>query len=218
MSKRCQKCNAILDDVANFCSVCGSKQSPPDDEQTGLLINEEKTGPLIDEKATDFLNKDDREEGERNPKDAYFGRPGYIPVPPMQSTPNAAMEQLDYRQFYYRYASKKTKGLSITLIVICFITAAASIISILFGNILSIVDFIYYFVFAFLMLAKKTYVFPLAVTIYSGIFSLFGLLTTGIVSGVVAMVIGIMCVVALWKVKCAYEAYKKTGILPNTHL
>lgn len=209
MSKRCQKCNAILDDTANFCSACGTRQNPQDDEQTGLLVDEEETG---------LLNEEDQETGELNPEDAYFGRPEYKSAPPFNPATPPVTAPLDERQFYYMYASKNTKGLSTALIVICFITAAISLVSLLFGNFLSFVDFAYYIVFAFLMLFKKNWVFPLAVTIYSGVFSLFGLLVSGIASGIVVLVIGIMCVIRLRKVNGAYEIYKKTRQLPNTQL
>lgn len=129
------------------------------------------------------------------------------------ANPNGAM--LTYEQFYELYASNKTKSNAKTISVICFITAALSLI-LLFaaGDFIGIVDIIFYVIFGILIMKKPKWQLTLPVAIYGGIFSIIGLVTSGTPGGILALIISIMATVQLKKVDDAYKNYLMTNQVP----
>lgn len=134
----------------------------------------------------------------------------------MEQTMNNS--NLTKEQFYNMYASKKLKSNVKWFMIICFITAGISIVMLAMGNVFSILDMIFYGVFGFIILKKKDMIYPLIVTIYSGVFSVIAMAQTGTPSGIVALVVGIASVIGLNKVKKAYEVYLQTGQVPETEI
>ena len=137
-----------------------------------------------------------------------YNDPNTNPAPP-------SGEKLTEKQFYDMYAPKKTKNWVTAIAVMAFITAGASAVLLLFANYLSLIDIAFYVPMGILTLTKKKWGFPLAITIYSGTFSLLGVLMGGTPSGILAIVIGIFATIHLRKVNIAYQNYETTGQLPQ---
>ena len=215
MSRVCQKCNAVLDDTAKFCYRCGTPIPISTDEKTGLLINDdEETGLLNnDDQETSLLTE---ETGELNPDDMSRYTPPYTPPQP-SFTPNIpyAPQRLNEKDFYERFVSKKAKGWTTAIGVISLISGAISIPILFLGNLLSIIDIAFYILMGILILTTKKWGLPLAVTIYSGVFSVITLATSGTPSGIVALIVGIYATINLKKVNDAYKLYCRSGVLPQ---
>ena len=122
---------------------------------------------------------------------------------------------LDEKAFYKKFASKNTNGWVIALVVVCFLTAAASIPSLVFGNVLSILDIAFYLVFGIFLLLQKKWYFSLPVTIYSGIGTIITLAMAGAATGVLALIAGIISTITLKQINAAYTQYKERGVLPQ---
>ena len=61
-------------------------------------------------------------------------------------------------------------------------------------------------------------IIPLIPTIYSGIFSIIGLVMSGFPTGVIVLVIGILAVINMKKLDTAYKQYLMTGQLPPAQI
>ena len=123
---------------------------------------------------------------------------------------------LETRQEFYKfYASRKTTGWTITFIVICFLSAAVSLIYLCLGSYLSVLDISIYLITGILLLCTKYWVYALIPTIYSGFASLLSLIYGGSFSGIFAIIAGIICTSSLVKVNRAYQDYLYYGTGPK---
>lgn len=127
-------------------------------------------------------------------------------------------ETLTYKQFHDRVASKSTKGWCTALAVVCFLTAAASLILLFTGNFLALLDIVFYLVMGILLLTTRRMAFALVPTVYSGVFSVVGLVSGGGVTGVFAIIAGIFATLGLSKVGKAYKEYQQTRVFPAEQL
>lgn len=128
-------------------------------------------------------------------------------------------QNLSWKEFYTRYAAKGTKSSLGWMVGICFFTAAISLLSlVLVGNVLGILDILVYTLMGILLLTQKKFVFALIPTIYSGIWSVVSLVASGTVTGVVAIIAGVICIKGLSKLDKAYKEYQATGICPATQI
>lgn len=103
----------------------------------------------------------------------------------------------------------------IAIVVVCFFTATTSIPSLVFGNLLNILDIVFYLIFGILLLLRKKWYFSLPVTIYSGIGTIITLAMAGAAAGVLALIAGIISTIKLKKINAAYKQYKERGVLPQ---
>ena len=129
-----------------------------------------------------------------------------------------AMAAMDYNAFYENFASKNLKSWTKSFYIICFITVAVSLVPIFMDSLLSIIDVVFYGVMGFLILKKKYWVFTLIVTLFSGIFTVIGIVTTGTFTGIVALVAGIFATKGLKKLQNAFDTYKRTGCVPESEI
>lgn len=128
---------------------------------------------------------------------------------------NMYSESLTKEEFFNRFLSSNTKSWIKAVWIICFITAGLNVVLLCMGNIISLVDIVFYIVMGILFKKKNDWRLSLIITCYSGLWSLVGLATTGTPSGIVALVGGVMSTKGLKKADKAYEEYKTTGILPT---
>lgn len=146
----------------------------------------------------------------------------YNPVQPHTDVDiynNVQGRQMSYEEFYEKFASKKVKKNAKIVGIICIITAVVSLG--LLGmtmNPLSVIDIIFYGVFAGLVLKKKKWVFTLPVCIYGGVFTIIGLAMSGAPSGIFAFVMSIIATTSLKKVDDAYKQYLATNQLPQSEI
>lgn len=218
MSKVCRKCNTVIDDTAKFCYRCGTPVSVPESEETGLLINDdEETGLLNGEGEGSFLINEETEE--LYPEDMQRYPPPYTP-PQQFFAPNMPYiyRRLTEKDFYERFVSKKVKGWKTAIGVISLISGAISIPILFLGNFLSIIDIAFYIPMGILILATRNWGLPLAVTIYSGIFSVIAFAVSCTPSGVAALIVGIYATIILKKANDAYRLYCRTGALPQKQI
>lgn len=132
---------------------------------------------------------------------------------------NAYAEQIaNEEQFYQRFASKKSKGWVNTIAIICIITAIVSLGQVALENFFHIIDVVVYTALAVLIFKKKNWIYSLIVTCYGGVFSIAGLLLTGVPTGFFAIIAGIFATIALKKVHDAYKIYRTSGQLPTTEI
>ena len=145
-----------------------------------------------------------------------------IGAPQPMGTPfgmNQPMQPINsFEDFFEQFASPKTKNNVKWLGYICAFTAVVSIVLICIGNFVAILDVIFYGVFAFLLLKKKNWAFPLAVTCYSGIFSIIGFFVSGTPSGILALILSIKSTMAMKKLNDAYKEYQTTGQFPSQQI
>lgn len=184
----CVKCGNILEQNANFCTFCGAK------------VEEEQTALLVDDEATGLLTENDT-------------APTYSAGAQQNTAPT--FEVLTRKEFYNRFASKKTKSWVTAMVVVCFLSAGVSLVPLAFGNFLSLLDIVFYAAMGALLLSTKNWAFALVPTVYSGVFSLISAASSGSVSGVFAIVAGIMSTIALNKINKAFQAYQNNRILPD---
>ncbi len=207
MRNICPNCKTVLDSTAKFCMQCGTQVSQAADEQTGFLNYDEQTSLLTTEdQETSLLTE---ETGELRPED----RPDYFPQQP-NSKKNIAYI-LNEKQFYDQCVSKKVKGWATAIGVIALISGTVSVPFLFLGNLLSIIDIAFYLTMGVLILVTRKWGLPLAVTIYSGLFSVISLATSGTMNGIIALVVGIFATINLKKANDAYRLYRQSGVLPQ---
>lgn len=119
------------------------------------------------------------------------------------------------QEFYKYYASRKTTGWTTTFMIICFLSAAVSLIYLCLGSYLSLLDIAIYATMGILLRVTRHWVCALIPTIYSGIASVINLVAGGSFTGIFAIVAGIICTSALVKVNRAYQDYLYYGTGPK---
>lgn len=211
----CPTCGASVDNGAKYCATCGAPTASNSQElntevlETEVLSNAyEKTGRLDESSFTPI----------------HENVAGGVPIheqqqpfvqQPHQSCIDPNISTLDEKGFYKQFASKNTNGWVIAVIIACFLTAAASIPSLALGNLLSVLDVVFYLVFGMLLLLKKKWYFALPITIYSGVGTLLTIVATGAATGIFALIAGIASTIKLKKFQAAYKQYKECGVLPQ---
>lgn len=190
---KCIKCNCEVFETDQFCPSCGAP-IPPVVANTSSTVN--------------------------NTPPTQYGASLYNNIPGSQAQYNihgdfSFNQPINYKDFYNAYASKKTKNWVIAFTVVCFITAATSVLSLISGNVFSLIDIIFYIICGILLLSLKKWGVALAATIYSSIGTILIVLEAGAATGIAALVCGIFCIVQLRKVNTAFKEYKSTGELPQ---
>lgn len=213
----CPNCGASVDQNTLYCMSCGSpivsgSQEPSSAApKTGVFSDAyEETGKLDENGFTPIYENGDG--------DVPFSDRQAFAQMPMNSYPGPNFSVMDEKTFYKQFASKKTNGWVVAIIVACFLTAAVSIPSLAFGNLLSILDVVFYLVFGILLLVKKKWYFSLPVTIYSGIGTMLMLVMSGTATGIFALIAGIISTIKLQKINAAFKQYKACGVLPQNEI
>lgn len=213
----CPNCGASVDQNTLYCMSCGfpivsgSQDTSSEFAETESFSEAyEETGKLdengftpIDANVVGGVPFSDKQAFAQMPQNSYTG---------------PYFSALDEKSFYKQFASKKTNGWVVAIIAACFLTAAVSIPSLAFGNLLSILDVVFYLVFGILLLVKKKWYFSLPVTIYSGIGTMLMLVMSGTATGIFALIAGIISTIKLRKINAAYKQYKGCGVLPQNEI
>lgn len=151
----------------------------------------------------------------------YQNQPQYQANPPYQSiqTPNSQFQQskkLNYKEFYKAFASKKTKNAISWTGTICIFTMVVSFAFFgMYQNTLSIMDILFYGIFSVLILKLRKWQVIVPVCIYSGVFSIIGVILTSTPSGILAVVVSIIAVVKAKRIDDAYKHYLMTNQYPT---
>lgn len=233
----CKNCGAELPEAAKFCTVCGTsiEIAPVADEKTQYMFDNNAVEPQAPEMPV----------APAEPVAPVYGAPVYqTPVeaqspvqppvyqaplqqapqqyiPPMGApvqTPFAAPVSTDIteEEFFERYADKDVKSNYKASMIIAFVTAALSLVLVVFGNVIGVLDIIIYAVVGGLMVKKRNWIFPLICAIWGGVGTVVGMATTGTPSGIVALIIAVSATIGAKKVHEAYVEFKNTGVPPMT--
>lgn len=234
----CENCGKEIEAGSVFCTNCGARvEGSTVTYDTTVLNDEPQTEVLgVNEPAQIYeapavpTMQQQTYAPPAQPQPNAYGNPNYY-QPPNAQAPAQPIQQpvspsftdggrkLTYIEFFKQFASKKTKNYSTTIGVICFLTCALCLAA--FGmtnNYWSVVDILFYLVFGIINLKTRKWWAPLAVTIYSGIFTIIGLFTEFSLSGVGALIIGILATIALKKIDDAYTAYYVNGTVPQNQI
>ena len=169
--------------------------------------------------------------GYGQPTNGYNNQPnGYG----QQAAQNQVWGNMPEKDFYQRFASKGTKGWAVTMIVLCFLSAAVGAIQIgvnihelrlamMFSHtatllvMISVIEIVYYVIMGILLLAKKKWFLTLIIAIVEVItrVALIIISETFTYQGVFFLIIAIICTTLLKKVNDAYKIYKNTGNVPE---
>ena len=200
----CPYCGAQMDGYASFCSKCGKAVSQqPAQQQPSYQQPAYQQKPSYQQPAY---------------QQPAYQQPAYQqPVYQQPAYQHPAYGQnLSWKEFYDRFASKNTKSGVTWMVVICFFTAAVSVLLLfLLGQMLSILDIVVYTFLGILLVTQKRMVYALIPTIYGAIWSVVTLVSSGTLSGAVAIAAGILCMKNLSKLEKAYTEYQATGICPT---
>ncbi len=177
-----------------FCKNCG-RQIGSDAKFCGFC------GTEVDFSETELLDEEE-DTAILMPSDETFAE-------------RTSVKDYSYIAFYEKFASKKTRSWTTTMVVICFLSSATSIVPLALGQIISIVDVLFYGLMGFALLKTKKWVFTLIPTLYSGFFTVVALASSGAATGVVALVSGIMSTLALRKINAAFKNYEVTRVCPE---
>ena len=150
----------------------------------------------------------------QQPVQPQYQQPMYQPIPQQPLTRNA---------FFKLCLSKKSNTNVICLAVIFFITAVISVPLMMMmegDNIVAfaLMDISVYTLFGILLLAVRHWLCALIPTIYSGVWTVVGLINGGTPTGFVALAVGIIVVSTLFKAEKAYQTYQTTGVMPATQI
>lgn len=125
-------------------------------------------------------------------------------------------QKLNYKEFYKAFASKKTKNAISWTGTICIFTMVVSFAFFgMYQNTLSIMDILFYGIFSVLILKLRKWQVIVPVCIYSGVFSIIGVILTSTPSGILAVVVSIIAVVKAKKIDDAYKHYLMTNQYPT---
>ena len=220
MSKICRKCNTVLDDSAKFCHCCGmpidnDPDMKTDDDEITVQLNDDDVSVPYEQDQPDISAETEESIPEDVPENNPFQQSFEQPESYTSDAPGSSNDVLGRKEFFEKYVSKKAKGYATVLAVIALISGALSIPSLIFGNLLSIMDIAFYIVMGILILTTKNWIFTLIVTIYSSIFSIITIAISGTPTGIVVLIVGIFATMNLKKVNDAYKQYLLSGILPT---
>ena len=234
--KYCQNCGKALPDSAMFCEDCGTQcdstfnnysnqNNYSYNEKTVLVSNYHNNNNTNDNSSSNNgqaqyhqTNNYGQEFQQPNNYNQAYQQPSYNYYSQNQPYQNNYDQQnhiLTYKEFYDTFTSPKGKKFMDSIGSICILTVILSVVSLLYGNYFSIIDIIFYTMFAILIFTTKHWALPFIVTCYGGVFSVLGLLFDGTPSGVVAVIVGIMATINAKKVHEAYNKYLTTGELPT---
>ena len=169
--------------------------------------------------------------GYGQPTNGYNNQSNGYGQPSAQNQPWGMMLE---KEFYERFASKGTKGWAVTMIVLCFLSAAVGAIQIglnahelrlamMFSNaatllvMISVIEIVYYILMGILLLAKKKWFLTLIIAIVEVItrVAVIMISETFTYQGVFFLVVAIVCTIMLKKVNDAYKIYRNTGNVPE---
>lgn len=142
-----------------------------------------------------------------------------VNTPPVQEQPvgqegGQYQPGLSYDDFYKVAVTKKSQGWPKWMMIICYVTAALGLINFFLVGPLALLDIAVYATSAIMLTKSKKKLWVLIPTVYGGIFTIVGLATGASLTGIVALIVGIMSVSTLTKVEKAYASYQATGIIP----
>lgn len=204
----CTKCGQQIVDGSAFCPLCGAPQAAPAPQPAYQQpVQPQYQQPQYQQPVQTVYQQ---------PVQPQYQQP----VQPPYQQPIYAPQGLDWKNFYNQCVSKKSKSYVTWMAVICFITAAISIpLMIVLENNLAIMDIAVYTILGALLLATKHWVFALLPTLYSAVWTVYGMVATeGAPSGIVALIVGASCVTVLMKANKAYNEYKTTGKFPEQQI
>lgn len=193
----CPNCGAALEQGARFCGSCGATIAQEQPQQTYQQPTYQQ--PTYEQPAY---------------QQPIYEQPVFQqPYQPQFNFPSVPAN-MTWKEFYNHYVAKK--GFVIWMAVICFFTAAISLVILgMTGNPLSVMDILVYVISGILLLATKHWLAALVPTIYGGIFSILNMAQGGAATGIVAIVVGIAATSTLFKANKAYQKYKLDGTVPN---
>ncbi len=239
----CKKCGAELLEGAKFCTVCGTPNeiAPVADEKTQYMFDNSASEPQAPEMPvapaepvapvydTPVYQAPEQQAPVQQPVyQAPVQQPVYQQpvqqapqqfIPPMGvpvQAPFGAPVSTDIseEEFFERYADKDIKSNYKASMIIAFITAALSLVLVVLGNVIGVLDILIYAVVGGLMVKKRNWIFPLICAIWGGVGTVVGMATTGTPSGIVALIIAISATIGAKKVHDAYVEFKNTGVPP----
>lgn len=124
--------------------------------------------------------------------------------------------KFNYDEFFVKFASKKTRNYVKALGIICIVTAVISLCSfVVYPNPLFVIDFIFYVIFGSLILKVKRLAVIVPVCIYGGLFTIIGIILTGVPTGIFAFIIGIFTALQLKKFNDAFKNFKLKNQIPS---
>lgn len=238
----CPNCGTYLNEGTRFCIKCGTPvsagnpqyQNPQQNQaqyQNPQYQNQQYGAPQYQNPqyhAPQYQNPQYQNPQYQNPQyqnpqyqNPQYQNPQYYNMPYGNNAFNPGTVPLSQRNltekdFFNQYATKGAKNLMTANGVVCFVTAAVSIVLIaVLGNMYSIVDLILYFILGILTFSTKNWVCPLLVAITGGAGTVIGLVNTGTLSGVPALIIAIGAASNAKLVHDAYLRYKNEGIIPS---
>ena len=240
--KTCSNCGAQLKEGSSFCTTCGQPVQQDDplnggttllgdsfDAETGTTVLDEAINPIPDYLVEDPVPEDEPIFHMPNVENNIEQQPGIVQGnQPNQGNTNqyetispnpwTDAKPQSFAEFYELVASSKTKGQIKALGIIAIITAALSLVLTFTLNPLGVIDVIFYTVMAVLLFKKRSWIIPLIMVIYSGIFTIIELAVSGTPSGIVVLIVGIMAIINMKKLDTAYKNYQSTGIMPTEQI
>ena len=122
-------------------------------------------------------------------------------------------------EFFKQYMSKKSYSSINTFSIICFISAAlAAVSAVAFMNIFAILDIVLFLVCGILLRSKKQLVYAVIPAAYGAFGTILSLTMGGAPTGIVALILGVQCVMNLSKAEKAYKNFCENHVVPTTEL
>lgn len=209
----CNSCGTQNNDGSTFCNFCGAPLAQPQPQQPNYQQPNYQQGyPQQSYPQQGFSQQGYPQQGFQQPYYPNYPQQGF--GQPMQVNPN-----MTWKEFYTQFASKKTNSSATSMAVICFISAALSLIlTIVFEDMIGIMDVAVYTTFGILLLTTKHWSCALCPTLYSAVWTIVNLAAGGTPGGILALIVGISSVSSLMKVNKAYNNYRKNGVIPTQQI
>ena len=208
----CQNCGAKNQANSKLCITCGialnlGNAVENDRDETTALLQEETT----------LLQEDNAMDN--NQQTCYSAD---APVQPTYNqfvqSENNYNQIISKEEFFTKLLSKNSKSWIKALWIICFITVVLCAVTIITGNIFTVVDVVFYLVFGILLKKKQDWKIALVITCYSALGTLITMITAGMASGLFPLICGVMATKTLKKADKTYEQYKTTGVYPTEQI